>query len=147
MALIKSHSFSKKCELCETPFQFTPKYIDGTPERLRLHEAAPGVMYYGFDQWLPYLLRLVFCAVLWLFALPLATAHFYYVWLHHPSTFTSRWKYDPAVGDGILSAIITSVIIISFLRLTNFADFFFLRQHWARQRQIQKRHGEKNKTL
>jgi E3 ubiquitin-protein ligase DOA10 len=100
MALIKSHSFSKKCELCETPFQFTPKYIDGTPERLRLHEAAPGVMYYGFDQWLPYLLRLVFCAVLWLFALPLATAHFYYVWLHHPSTFTSRWKYDPAATLG-----------------------------------------------
>jgi len=119
----------QKCELCGTPFQFAPKYVDGAPERLRLHEVALGVMHRGFDQWLPYLLRLVFCAVLWLFALPLATAYFYYGWLHHPSTITSRWKYDLVVGDAISGAIITSIIIVSFLSLMSFADF--LRQHWA----------------
>lgn len=94
-----------------------------------MYEVFLGIIHRGFDQWLPYLFRLVLCAVLWLFALPLGTAYFYYGWLHHPSTITSRWKYDLVVGDAISGAIITSIIIVSFLSLMSFADF--LRQHWA----------------
>lgn len=113
--------------------------MDGAPERLRFHEVVLGIIHRGFDQWLPYLLRAVFCAVLWLFTLPLATAYFYYGWLHHPSTVMSRWKYELVVGDAISGAIITSIIILSFLSLMSFADF--LRVHWEQLHEQQRLDG------
>ncbi len=113
--------------------------MDGAPERLRFHEVVLGIIRRGFDQWLPYMLRAVFCAVLWLLTLPLATAYFYYGWLHHPSTIMSRWKYELVVGDAISGAIITSIIILSFLSLMSFADF--LRVHWEQLHEQQRLDG------
>ena len=40
----------------------------------------------------------------------------------------SRWKYELIAGDAVSGAVITSIIIISFLSLMSFADY--LRLHW-----------------
>lgn len=127
----------QKCELCSTTFLFAPKYVDGAPERLPFHELVTGIVHRGFDRWLPFLLRAMLSAVLWLFILPLATAYLYYGWLHHPSSVMSRWKYELVAGDAVSGAIIACIIIVSFLSLMSFADF--LRFHWQ---QLNEQRGE-----
>jgi len=124
-----------KCELCSTPFLFTPKYADGAPDRLPPHEVVAGILQRAAGKWLPFILRACVAITLWLFVIPLVTAYLYYGWLHRPSSIIPRLKLELLANDAVSGGVVAAVIILSFLSLMSFADF--LRFHWQRNDQAQ----------
>ncbi len=131
-----------RCELCDTKFQFAPKYADGAPEILPPWEVVAGLARRVAIRWLPFALRALFAASLWLLVLPLTTLYLYQGWLHRPSSISQRWKLELLIGDCISGFVVTSVIIISFLCLMSFADF--LRFHWQQEGRQRDNQGERN---
>ena len=128
-----------RCELCKTKFRFDPKYAENAPDRLPAHEVVLGLSSRAVAKWLPFTVRFLIAASLWLVVAPLITAYLYHGWMHRPSSIMSRWKRDLLSADVVSGAVIGAVIIISFLSLMSFADF--LRVHWQ---QPQGRRGEEN---
>lgn len=116
------------CELCKVVFKFSPKYAEGTPKYLPLHEVILGILHRATKKWLPFALRISTAIVLWICALPLTTAYLYYGWIHGPSSLSSRWRWNILVKDTMSGAVVVGVIIISFLSLMSFVDF--LRFRW-----------------
>jgi len=122
-----------KCELCSTQFKFAPKYAEDTPVELPPLEVVTGVLHRAGKKWVPFILRIVLAAALWLCVLPLATAYLYFGWLHRPSSLVTRLKFEHIAGDTVSGALVATVIVVSFLSLMSFADF--LRIHWQQVNQ------------
>ena len=131
-----------KCELCSTQFNFAPKYAEGTPDNLPPLEVVSGVLHRAGKKWIPFILRVILAATLWICALPLATAYLYFGWLHRPSSLVTRFKFEYIAGDTVSGALVATVIVVSFLSLMSFADF--LRIHWQQvnQRRNNNNNGE-----
>ncbi len=117
-----------RCELCKTKFRFDPQYAENTPDRLPAYEVFLGLSSRFLAKWLPFALRILIAASLWLILAPLLTACLYHGWMHRPSSIMARWSRDVIPGDIVSGAIIAAIVIISFLSLMSFADF--LRVQW-----------------
>ena len=129
-----------RCELCKTKFRFDPRYAENTPDRLPVHEVFLGLSNRILAKWLPFALRVLTAATLWLVVAPLLTSSLYHGWMHRPSSIPSRWSRDLIPGDIVSGAIIAAIVIISFLSLMSFADFLRVQlQHPERAEDAQRR--------
>ena len=132
-----------RCELCKTKFRFDPRYAENTPDRLPAHEVFLGLSSRILAKWLPFALRVLIAATLWLVFAPLLTASLYHGWMHRPSSIPSRWSRALIPGDIVSGAIIAAIVIISFLSLMSFADFLRVQlQHPERAEEAQRRRNE-----
>jgi hypothetical protein len=121
---------SGKCDLCKCKFHFAPKYAEDAPENLSTVEVITGISLRAISKWLPYFLRILLVAFVWLGILPLVTAYVYQGWMHRPASIEARLKWDLLPGDLVNGAILTITIILSFLSLMSLGDFF--RFNWQR---------------
>lgn len=121
---------SGKCDLCKSKFHFAPKYAQDTPDKLSTLEVVSGISLRATSRWLPYALRVVLVAFVWLGILPLVTAYVYQGWMHRPASIKTRFEWELLPGDLVNGAILTVTIIISFLSLMSLGDFF--RFNWQR---------------
>ena len=83
------------CELCKTPFRLAARYAEATPDRLTTPEVLFWVSHRAVKAWLPFGLRVVFAAFLWLGVTPLATTMLYHCWFSRHDGIFSRifhWK-------------------------------------------------------
>ena len=115
------------CELCKTKFRFAPKYAPNAPAKLSPYVVLSGMLRRLIARWLPFTIRSVFAASLWLLVAPLITAYLYHGWMARPSAVLQRvtsWK--SIVTDLISGGVVASCIVISFLSLMSFADFLRL---------------------
>ena len=117
-----------KCELCKTKFQFAPQYAEGAPEHLPAVEVLYGLSRRFISRWLPFVLRLLFAASLWLVLAPLCTAYLYQAWMHKPSFVMERLQWSLVWTDLVSGVVVIACVILSFLSLISFADF--LREEW-----------------
>lgn len=132
-----------RCELCKTKFRFDPRYAENTPDRLPVHEVFLGLSSRILAKWLPFALRVLIAATLWLVVAPLLTSSLYHGWMHRPSSIPSRWSRDLIPGDVVSGAIIAAIVIISFLSLMSFADFLRVQlQHPERADEAQRRRND-----
>lgn len=122
-----------RCEICKTKFRFDPQYAENTPDRLPAHEVVLGLSSRLIARWLPLAARICVAVTLWLIVAPLLTNFLYHGWMIRPSSVLSRWKRELILADIVSGAVMTAIIIISFLSLMSFADF--LRAHWQQQQQ------------
>ncbi len=119
-----------KCDLCKCKFHFRPKYAEDAPEKLSTLEVISGISLRATSKWLPYALRVLLVAFVWLGVLPLVTAYLYQCWMHRPASIDTRWELALVPGDLVNGAILTVTIIISFLSLMSLGEFF--RFNWHR---------------
>ena len=119
-----------KCDLCSTKFQFAPRYAENAPDILSRLEVLSGLCRRAASKWMPYALRALLVASVWLGILPLTTAYLYQAWMYRPSSVTARITMELIPGDLVNGGILTVVIIISFLSLMSLFDFFRLK--WAK---------------
>lgn len=129
-----------RCDLCATKFKFAPKYAPDTPDLLPLYKVLACLTQIATIRWLPYALRILLVSALWLFLLPLTTAYLYLGWIKKPLSIMSRWQWDLVLGDVISGAVVSVIIIVSFLSLMSFADF--LRFHWQQDVDAQHDQGD-----
>ena len=137
-----------RCEICKTKFRFDPQYAENTPDRLAAHEVVLGLSSRFLARWLPLAIRICIAVTLWLVVAPLLTNFLYHGWMIRPSSVLSRWKRELILADIVSGAVMTAIIIISFLSLMSFADF--LRAHWQQpprddqqQEQVQDQQGNR----
>lgn len=119
------------CELCKTPFRFSPQYAPHAPERLPFIKIVIGLSKRLLARWLPLVFRVLFAASLWLLVAPLVTAYLYHGWMNRPSAIIDRLSWKLLTMDLISGAVVSAYIIISFLSLMSFADF--LRVEWQQR--------------
>jgi E3 ubiquitin-protein ligase MARCH6 len=124
-----------KCELCKTKFQFAPRYSDGAPDQLPPLEVFYGLSRRLVSRWLPFVLRILFAATLWLVVAPLVTVYLYQAWMHKPSFVMERMKWSLVLSDLISGVVVVGCVILSFLSLISLADF--LREEWQRNGLVQ----------
>lgn len=124
-----------KCELCKTRFQFAPQYAEGAPEKLPAAEVLYGLSRRCISRWLPFLLRILFAAALWLVVAPLGTSYLYQAWMHKPSFIADRVEWSLFLTDLVSGLVVIACIILSFLSLISFADF--LREEWQQNGLVQ----------
>ena len=117
-----------KCELCKTQFQFAPQYAQGTPDQLPAIEVFSGLARRCMSRWLPFVLRILFAASLWLVVAPLFSAYLYQGWINKPQAIFSRLEWRFFFTDLISGLVVIALVILSFLSLVSFADF--LREEW-----------------
>ena len=115
---------SGKCDLCSTKFNFAPKYAKNAPEKLNTLQVISGLGLRAASKWLPFALRLLLVAGIWLGVLPLATAYIYHGWMKGPTEIRGRMIPSLLAGDIVNGGILTLTIIISFLSLMSLGDFF-----------------------
>jgi E3 ubiquitin-protein ligase MARCH6 len=139
------------CELCKTKFRFAPLYAPNTPSKLPARAVISGLSRRAIAKWLPFIIRSLFAASLWLFVAPLLTAYLYHGWMARPTIILDRvMSRQMIVTDLISGGVVASCIIVSFLSLMSFADF--LRLEWQQRggfigrplnnRQPNQRHGQ-----
>jgi E3 ubiquitin-protein ligase MARCH6 len=115
------------CELCKTKFRFAPKYAPNAPAKLSTHAIITGILRRTIAKWLPFTIRSLFAASLWLIVAPLLTAYLYHGWMARPSIVLDRMRSrNTIVTDLISGGVVACCIIISFLSLMSFADFLRL---------------------
>lgn len=122
------HTLAGRCELCSTRFRFAPRYAEGAPDRLPTREVCFRIFRRAGAKWLPFGIRALFAASLWLIVLPLSTSYIYHGWMHRPSAISKRWNWDLAKRDTVGGAVIAIIVVVSFLSLMSFAEF--LRFQW-----------------
>lgn len=120
-----------KCDLCLTKFRFAPKYAQDAPERLSRMEVLTGLMMRATSKWVPFGIRILLVAGVWLGILPLMTAYLYQGWMHRPSSIKTRFRWDLVPRDLVNGGILTVIIVISFLSIMSLLDFF--RVKWVRE--------------
>eukprot|EP00804_Cyclotella_cryptica_P023315 CCRYP_000472-RB/>CCRYP_000472-RB protein AED:0.04 eAED:0.04 QI:239/1/1/1/1/1/5/608/1378 len=118
-----------KCELCSTRFKFAPQYAPGTPDTLPPREVFVRLLRRAGAKWLPFAIRVVFAASLWLMVLPLGTSYIYHGWMVRPAAVVERWEWELIKRDIVGGAVIAIIIVVSFLSLMSFAEF--LRFQWG----------------
>eukprot|EP00588_Corethron_pennatum_P019364 CAMPEP_0194321386 /NCGR_PEP_ID=MMETSP0171-20130528/17607_1 /TAXON_ID=218684 /ORGANISM="Corethron pennatum, Strain L29A3" /LENGTH=1219 /DNA_ID=CAMNT_0039079259 /DNA_START=51 /DNA_END=3710 /DNA_ORIENTATION=+ len=146
-----------RCELCSYPFSWDPLYSEDAPDVL----PAIQVLYYGVVRrgvlrHLPILFRAAAAFFFWCVLLPLATGWLYVGWMHWPSSVIGRvvvsapsagtvetaataaenatkWTFraDHLWDDVVSGAIVSAVIVVSFLSLMSFVDFLRVHFHQA----------------
>ena len=97
-------------------------------------------MLYGLSRrfvsrWLPFVLRLLFAASLWLAIAPLCTAYLYQAWIHKPAFVFERMQWNLLLTDLVSGIVVMACVILSFLSLISFADF--LREEWQQNGLVQ----------
>ena len=118
---------SGACELCKTPFRFSPQYAENAPDRLPALQVFVGLARRILAKWLPFILRILFAASLWLIVAPLVTAYLYHGWMNRPSVVMERFSsWQLLTTDLVSGAIVAAFIIVSFLSLMSFGDFLRL---------------------
>ncbi|GAX10851.1 E3 ubiquitin-protein ligase MARCH6 [Fistulifera solaris] len=117
------------CELCHTPFRFTPLYAPSAPSRLFPTQVVYGVVRRLIIRWLPQLSRVSFAIVLWLVVTPWLTAYQYHGWMHYRPT--ELWVRSARIEDWASGLVVAASIIISFLSIMSFVDF--LRIEWQQR--------------
>lgn len=92
-----------------------------------------GLFQRAIQKWLPFLVRSLSAASLWLVVAPLLTAYLYHGWMARPSVILERTKsYQMIATDLVSGGVVAACIIVSFLSLMSFADF--LRGEWQLRR-------------
>ncbi|CAM9421663.1 unnamed protein product, partial [Phaeothamnion confervicola] len=135
------HSGKAVCELCGHCFSFTPIYAPDAPETLALWQVLLTCLRKALLEWLPFVLRVLLAAALWLVVVPLATSWLYRIWIHRTRVLLPHLLYQrltPACAwsDCVSGLIIAAAIILSFLSLMTFADFLadqILREDWEEE--------------
>jgi E3 ubiquitin-protein ligase MARCH6 len=122
---------SGACELCKTPFRFSPQYAESAPDHLPKLDVLVGLGRRLVARWLPFIMRIMFAASLWLIVAPLVTAYLYLGWMNRPSVILQRFSWTLITTDLVSGAVVAAYIIISFLSLMSFADF--LRVEWQQR--------------
>lgn len=118
--------------MCKTKFRFAPQYAIDAPAKLPLHAVWIGLCRRALAQWLPFALRSLFAASLWLLLLPLLTAYLYHCWMARPSVILNRMgSWSIIVTDLVSGGVVAACIIVSFLSVMSFADF--LRVEWQQR--------------
>jgi E3 ubiquitin-protein ligase MARCH6 len=121
-----------RCELCKTKFRFAPQYATNTPDKLSTWQVTYSIFRRAVVRWLPFFMRSLFCAALWLLVAPLMTSYLYHGWMHRPAAILERLHWSLVPGDLVSGAVVAAIVIVSFLSLMSFADF--LRVEWLNQR-------------
>ncbi|KAJ0405548.1 hypothetical protein P43SY_009597 [Pythium insidiosum] len=127
------HSGKTFCELCGYTFVFTPLYDANAPDVLPWSELLSTVFRLIAARWIPFALRLVLVAVLWLGVAPWCTSWLYRMWLLRAAAMgninvSDRFSRAPVVADVLAGLVLIIVIIFSFLALMSFADFLRFHQ-------------------
>ncbi|TFJ85721.1 hypothetical protein NSK_003226 [Nannochloropsis salina CCMP1776] len=130
------HSGKDSCELCKHKFHFQPVYADDAPTHIPARQVLGRCLRKAVCDYLPFVVRLVIVAVLWLGVVPCTTSWIYRIWIHRASLLVPdlirRRLHGEGSGmlwnDAVSGIIIVGFIIFSFLSLMSFADF--LRFHW-----------------
>ncbi|KAJ0404029.1 hypothetical protein ATCC90586_001327 [Pythium insidiosum] len=127
------HSGKTFCELCGYTFVFTPLYDANAPDVLPWSELLSTVLRLIAARWIPFALRLVLVAVLWLGVAPWCTSWLYRMWLLRAAAMgninvSDRFSRAPVVADVLAGLVLIIVIIFSFLALMSFADFLRFHQ-------------------
>jgi len=150
-----SHSKKSSCELCKTPFAFTPIYAANAPSVVSALQVLTVHTKLSLSTALPLLLRLTACVITWLILVPIATAYVYRLWMSRGSDFLVRYNLHSVIvrsdrlmlfspitvnataitsmtatytSDITSGIFINLLVLLTFLSLMSFADF--LRWNW-----------------
>lgn len=67
------HSGKETCELCNYKFKFMPVYVENAPARVSTRQVFARCIRKSILEWLPFCLRLILAAFLWLGVVPCTT--------------------------------------------------------------------------
>jgi hypothetical protein len=127
-----SYPLFKPCQCSGSiGIRFAPQYAENTPERLPASQVQTILFRRAIAWWLPFTIRSLFAASLWLVVAPLVTAYLYHCWIARPTAILERFRWNIFVVDLISGAVLAAIIIVSFLSLMSFADF--LRFEWQQR--------------
>lgn len=114
-----AHSKSDSCELCNTKYQFSPKYADDAPNFIPFRLLFFSMAKFLAWKLIPYCFRLVSAATLWIVVVPFVTT-FTYCFCFNRSTIFYGTISSQMLRKGILyGMLLDGVIAISLLILVS----------------------------
>lgn len=112
-----AHSKSEACELCNTKYQFSPKYSHDAPDFVPLPLLLMSIMKFVVCKIVPYSFRLLSSLVLWVVVVPFVTSFSYCSFFGRSAIFYEKFSMQ-LLGVGILyGLLLDAVIAISLLIL------------------------------
>ena len=122
-----SHRNAKHCELCKTPFRFTPVYLPNAPARLPVIEIARGISKVAVE-YVQLGLRVLLVLALWGFVVPHATSCswrlFFISSVHELLSLPQKeLELDRIFSDWVVGVILSSFVVVTFLGFTSLREY------------------------
>jgi len=110
------HSRKDHCELCKTQYQFIPIYAEGAPDSPAMNRILVTMTKKFFLETIPFALRLVAAAILWLLVVPILTSCLHRFWIHGNRT-VDLFDFNAVWNDIVSGFVLAGMIALSFIVL------------------------------
>lgn len=114
-----AHSKTESCELCNTKYQFSPKYKEDAPDLIPIQLLVFSITKHLIWKLIPYCFRLLSAAALWIVVVPFVTTFIYCFCFNRSTIFYGNMS-SQMLRSGILyGMLLDGVIAVSMLILVS----------------------------